>query len=56
MTKETILGLARHILTFGGGLLVTNGYLASGEVEVAVGAIVTLAGLAWSAWDKQARQ
>lgn len=55
MTKEAILGFARHILTFGGGLLVTNGYLEQGEIEVAVGAVITLAGLVWSAWDKKTR-
>ena len=55
MTKETILGLARHLLTFGGGLLASKGYLDNGDVELAVGAAVTLLGIAWSAFDKRQR-
>ena len=55
MTKEAILGIIRHCLTFGGGLLVTNGYLDNGDVELAVGAIITIGGIVWSAIDKKQR-
>lgn len=50
--KEALLGFIRHILTFGGGFLASNGIITDGQVEMAVGAVVTLVGIAWSAWDK----
>lgn len=53
MNKDMILGLVRHILTFGGGLLAGNGVIGESEVEIAVGALVTLIGVVWSAWQKK---
>ncbi len=49
---ETILGLIRHILTFGGGVLASKGVVEVSQVETAVGAIVTLVGIVWSALAK----
>ena len=49
---ETILGLIRHILTFGGGILASKDVLPESEVELAVGATVTLIGVVWSALAK----
>lgn len=48
MNMESIMGLVRHVLTFGGGFLVSAGALDAATLEVAVGAIITLAGIAWS--------
>jgi hypothetical protein len=48
MNKETVLGVVRHILTFGGGALVVKGYTDEAGLEEAVGAIVALIGFAWS--------
>lgn len=53
MTKEQIFGLVRHLLTFGGGFLVTNGFVAAPDLETGVGALVTLIGLVWSWWSKK---
>lgn len=53
MTKDVILGFIRHILTFGGGYLASSGFLASSDVDLAVGAIVTLIGVGWSALHKK---
>jgi hypothetical protein len=53
--KESILGVTRHILTTAGGYLVSTGLIASNELELAVGAIITLAGVVWSIFDKKAR-
>lgn len=50
---EIILGLLRHALTAGGGILVAKGYLESATVETIVGAIVTMAGALWSVYDKK---
>ena len=52
--KDTILnGIVRHILTAAGGALCTKGLLAQTELEMAVGAIITLAGVIWSAIAKK---
>ena len=49
-TQDTVLnGLLRHILTAAGGALVARGSLAESELDLAVGAIITLAGVIWSA-------
>jgi hypothetical protein len=50
---ETISGLVRHLLTFGGGFLVTNGTISNDELGLAVGAVITLGGIAWSVLAKK---
>lgn len=53
-TKDTVLnGILRHVLTAGGGALVTRGVVTSGELEMVVGAIITIAGVIWSAMAKK---
>ena len=53
-TQETVLnGCVRHVLTAAGGALVTKGYFAETELELAVGALITLAGVIWSALAKR---
>ena len=55
MNLALIIGmLARHMLTFGGGVAVTKGVVATDDVSAIVGAISTLAGLLWSAYRKYA--
>ena len=52
-TQDTVLnGIIRHVLTAAGGALVTRGYVAETELELVVGAIITLAGVIWSAIAK----
>ena len=53
MTIEAILGIVRHVLTFGGGLLVTKGYIDEGTLPTVVGAAVTLIGAVWSVIAKR---
>ena len=53
MSKEAILGVLRHILTFLGGYLSTEGWMEGAEVQQGVGAAVTLIGLIWSIRDKR---
>ncbi len=50
-----IYGLLRHVLTMAGGYLVAKGYVAEGDVETIVGAVLALGGVAWSALDKRGR-
>lgn len=49
---QVILGVLRHLLTAGGGALATNGLIGSSDVELGVGAVLTLVGLVWSVWQK----
>ena len=53
-TQDTVLnGIVRHLLTAGGGALVTKGVLGEAELEMAIGAIITIAGVIWSALAKK---
>lgn len=53
MTLETITALVRHLLTFGGGFLVSSNTFDSATLDTGVGAILTLFGIAWSIWHKK---
>jgi len=55
MNMDTVLGIVRHILTFGGGLLVTKGVVDEGTMTTAVGALVTIIGAVWSVIEKRKR-
>lgn len=55
MSTPIVLGLIRHILTIAGGYLVAQGALEQGQVTEAIGALVTLAGVGWSVWEKQSK-
>ena len=52
MKKEITLGFIRHVMTAVGGMVAATGYIGAGDVELVVGAVVTLVGVAWSAYDK----
>jgi hypothetical protein len=52
MTKEQILGIARHALTFIGGILIMKGITDEGTWTEISGSILTLAGGIWSVIDK----
>lgn len=53
MRSQVFLGFLRHVLTFGGGLLVARGSVSETEAMEGVGAICTLLGLAWSVYAKR---
>jgi hypothetical protein len=48
MTKEQVLGLIRHTLTFVGGILIVQGIADEGMITEAIGAVVTAVGAVWS--------
>jgi hypothetical protein len=52
--RDQILGVLRHVLTIGAGMLVTNGYLTTGLVspELIAGAAVALLTIGMSAYQK----
>jgi len=55
MNKETILGLLRHILTFGGGAAVTKGLADEADATAIIGALISLVGAIWSVIEKRKR-
>lgn len=50
--KETLLGIVRHALTTAGGVLITKGVVTATTLDQGVGALLTLAGVAWSVASK----
>jgi hypothetical protein len=48
MTKEQILGIIRHALTFAGGILITKGIVDDATFAELSGAALTLIGGIWS--------
>lgn len=48
---ESLQGIIRHLLTFGGGYVWTS----PDDVQSMVGAAMTLIGLVWSIYDKRNR-
>lgn len=48
LTKEQVLGIIRHTLTFVGGILVTKGLVDETAVTEIIGGVITLTGAIWS--------
>ena len=53
MSKEMVLGIVRHVLTFGGGFLVTKGLIDESIMLELVGGVITLVGGLWSVISKK---
>lgn len=53
MSKERILGIVRHTLTFVGGLLVMKGLVDEAMVSEIIGGVMTLTGTIWSIFEKK---
>lgn len=53
MNWDVISGLLRHLLTFGGGYLVTNGTLTDGDVQAITGGVIAIGGVLWSILNKR---
>jgi hypothetical protein len=52
LTKEQILGIIRHALTFVGGIFVMRGLVDETVVTEIVGGVITLTGTIWSIVSK----
>lgn len=52
MSKEQVLGIVRHTLTFVGGLWVMKGVIDESIVTEIVGGVMTAIGGIWSIVDK----
>ena len=55
MFLQFLLGIVRHCLTYGGGLLTAQGLGSANDWDQVVGAVITILGIAWSVWDKRKR-
>jgi hypothetical protein len=53
LTKEQIMGIVRHSLTFLGGIVIAKGYADDAMVTEIVGVAVTLSGAIWSILAKK---
>ena len=53
LTKEQILGIVRHALTFIGGIVVMKGLVDEAVVTEIIGGAMTLTGAIWSIIDKK---
>jgi len=47
-SKEQLLGIVRHSLTFIGGILITKGLIDEGMLNELIGGVITLTGTIWS--------
>jgi len=52
LTKEQILGIVRHGLTFIGGILIARGLIDESTATEIVGGLITLTGTIWSVLEK----
>lgn len=55
MNKQAVIGLARHVLTFGGGIIVSQGWVDEATMTTIVGALATIVGAVWSVLDKRGK-
>jgi hypothetical protein len=53
ISKEELLGIVRHGLTFIGGIVITGGLIDSGLFAELTGGVLTLTGVIWSILDKR---
>lgn len=53
LTKEQVLGIVRHTLTFVGGIIVMKGLVDEATITEIIGGVMTLTGTIWSVIDKK---
>jgi hypothetical protein len=52
-TKEQVMGVVRHALTFLGGIVIAKGFADDALVTEIIGATLTLVGAVWSVVTKK---
>ena len=52
LTKEQVLGIIRHTLTFVGGILIMKGIIDESTLGEVIGGVITLTGTLWSIIEK----
>jgi hypothetical protein len=53
LTKEQIMGIIRHALTFVGGIVVMKGLVDEAVITEIIGGAMTLTGAIWSIINKK---
>jgi hypothetical protein len=53
LSKEQVLGIVRHALTFIGGIVIARGLVDETLVTEVIGSVLTLTGAIWSIIDKK---
>ena len=53
MNKETVLGVIRHVLTFGGGFVAAKFGIDEGMIAELIGGAMTVIGVIWSIASKR---
>jgi hypothetical protein len=53
LTKEQIMGIIRHALTFVGGIVVMKGLIDEAVITEIIGGAMTLTGAIWSIINKK---
>jgi len=48
LTKDQVLGIIRHALTFVGGILIIKGLASEAMTQEVIGAVLTAVGSIWS--------
>ena len=55
MNVQEVMGVVRAVLSGVGGILVTKGFLGSSDVEIVVGAVVSVVTVVWSVLQKRGK-
>ncbi len=55
MTMDSVLGLVRHVLTFGAGYLVANNFIDDAAAQQAIAGLMALVAVVWSTIEKRKR-
>jgi len=53
MLKPAIIGVARHLLTLGAGILIARGTISAADAEILTGAVIAIVGVGLSIYDKR---
>jgi hypothetical protein len=53
LTREQVLGIVRHVLTFAGGIVIAKGVADENTVNEIIGGVITLVGTIWSIVSKK---
>ncbi len=55
MNVQEVMGVVRAVLSGVGGILVAKGFLGSSDMEIIVGAAVSVATVVWSVLQKRGK-
>lgn len=53
LLKNTLLGVVRHVVTYGAGFLSANGWITGEQEQGLIGSVLFLASLVWSSLSKK---